>query len=436
MRAHDLVADAAGHGPVEGGRDLGAAPRRQVDAGGAHSGPERIVDQARPAAGLADRTLGQRDERARPGDPVEALAPERLDLDERLDLAQLLAGGGQVPVVEVGRDELRSREDLAVEHRAGRCAGMGLQLAERPRAIAHLPVSDRLGHAELEAHHRHVADRGGTPDRGGDAQGVDGPAGERVAERPRALEGEAPLGVDAQRPLALADVVGRFVPPLGEGRVPRHRVPAEPAQRVPPPAVPHGRHGLPGEHAAVAPTAADHGADRQQHGDPWPQAGVGAGAVRPPGQLLDQLHETLPVDEHVAPGELEHGAEVGVGDLSGDGGDRPLHHLLPAVVAEAAVLRGHEPERLARHVGPQPVLEREDRLAGLLVPAGGALVPPGQAVGLGRRRRGHQRGPHERMDLERPRRRDAGHEESAAPRPGGGGRRRPGARSGRGRGPS
>ena len=258
---------------------------------------------------------------------------------------------------------------------------------------------------------------------------------ERDPQSPRSLEREASLGVHAQRELGLADVVGRLVPPLGERHLAGHHVPAEPPERISPPAVPHGRDGLAGEHPAVAAPAADRGADRLQHGHPGSEAGVGARPVRPPGQLLHQIDETLPVDEHVAPGEVEHGAQIGAGHVGGYGGDRPAHHPLPAVVVEVGVLGGHEPERVAWPVGQQPVLQREDRLAGVLVPPGGASVPLGRA---GRAPSPPPRPParHARAHGARTTpARGGGSRTGPGPPPGGGGHARSGDRSGHGRDP-
>ncbi len=132
-----------------------------------------------------------------------------------------------------------------------------------------------------------------------------------------------------------------------------------------------------------------------------------------PGQLLDQLDELAPADEHVAPGELDYGLEFSGRHFERNGLEHVPDRRLPPRVVEVAVIRGEKPQGAARLSRDEPVLDGQRHLPCRLEPR----CRPGVLLGHPARRRpcqlSQQRGADQGVQLEPALRTDAGDEQAA-----------------------
>ena len=202
-------------------------------------------------------------------------------------------------------------------------------------------------------------------------------------------------------------------PPLGQRHVPGHHVPPEPPERIAPPRPAHLRHRLARQQAALDPATRHGRRHRAEHRHPGQDRRLRARTVRPPGEPVHELDEPVPIDQEVAPGELEHRRQVRGRHLGRDGGDGPPHGHLAATVVQLAGLDRQQTEGIARAAREEPVIEGGGRLVVLLVPPRRPHVPFGQPPWRLCLRLRDQRGPHQRVDLVPARRGQAGHEQPA-----------------------
>ena len=343
--------------------------------------PERVVDLIRPAAGGLEVALGQGEHRSDSGQPTTHVGPERLLLDECLCLGEDAPGRLEITLVEVCPGELGHGEDATEEHRLRWCVSEDSQLWQRPRTIAELPMRQRLGDRQLGAHDGHVGDLGGATNAGGHAEGVQRPAGQRLAQGAGSLERQATLRIATQGDLGLSDLVGGVVPALRQRQLAGYSVGGKPAERVPPAGVSELEHHLSIQRSALDPSSTDDRRRCPQHVDPSADRVARVRLVDPPRQLLDELDETTPIDQQVAPRVLDHRFEIAHGDGNGYRRDRPLDRGLTAAVVQAAVVRSEESEHVSRSIGQEPLIERHDHVVGVLEPARRTGVQLGQPTG-------------------------------------------------------
>ena len=197
-----------------------------------------VVDLIRPATGGLEVALGHGEHRPDSGQPTPHVGSERLLLDERLCLGEDVPGRVELAFVEMRLGELGHGQDATEEHRLGRCVGEGGELGQRPRTIAELPMRQRLGEGQLGAHDGHVGDLCGATNARGHAEGVQRPAGQRLAQGPGSLERQASLRIATQGDLGLTHLVGGIVPSLRQRQLACDAVGGEPAERVLPAGVP------------------------------------------------------------------------------------------------------------------------------------------------------------------------------------------------------
>ena len=341
-----------------------------------------VVDLIRPATGGLEVALGHGEHRPASGQPTTYVGSERLLLDECLCLGEDLPCRVQLTFLEVRLDELGHGQDATEEHRLGGCVGEGGELGQRPRTIAELPMRQRLGEVQLGAHDGHVGDLCGPTHAGSHAERVQRPAGQRLAQGPGSLERQASFRIATQRDLGRVAPRRRRRPivptaPVRVRRRWRRTGRAGPASRTSPRSAITCRFSAPLSTQRPLTTAADARStfDTGAHGV------VRARLVRPPRQLLDELHEAAPIDQEVAPRVGDHRFEIADGDGRRNRRDRsPDHGLTPAVV-EVTVARRKEPQHIARSIGQQPLIERQDHFVGTLEPARGTSVQLGQPTG-------------------------------------------------------
>ena len=104
--------------------------------------------------------------------------------------------------------------------------------------------------AELGVEDRHLRHSGGTTGAGGEAQGVERPSGEGLAERPGALEGQPAFRIVAERERGPPDVGVGLVPALGQRHLAGDGVPRRSDRRSP------SAIGRPGRPAPLGPPCA------------------------------------------------------------------------------------------------------------------------------------------------------------------------------------
>ena len=141
-------------------------------------------------------------------------------IDERFGPGQLHRGGRDVAVVGRGRGEGEHRRD-----RGSRTCGSSARSAiARSSSQGDVAVGRSRGGRSLRpiaSSTRRIDMVGrGVPDAAGDAQRVDGSSGERVAERPDALERDPRARVGAHRDRGVADDRVVVVPAARTGRCP------------------------------------------------------------------------------------------------------------------------------------------------------------------------------------------------------------------------
>ena len=144
----------------------------------------------------------------------------------------------ELALVEVGLGELdmaRMRQKSIVS------AGASARAVSSASARARSP-SSRCANASATANSTRMmvmsATCGGATHAGSHPQGVQRPAGERLAQRPGPLERQATLRIAAQGDLGLPHLVGRIVPPLRQRHLACDAVGGEPAERVLPAGLP------------------------------------------------------------------------------------------------------------------------------------------------------------------------------------------------------
>ena len=145
--------------------------------------------------------------------------------------------------------------------------------------------------------------------------------------------------------------------------------------------VPEVGHHLAIQRSALDPTSTDDRRRRPQHVDPKADRVARARLLHPPRQLLDELDETTPIDQEVAPRVLDHRFEIAHGNGGRYRRDRPLDGGLTATVVQLAVVRREEPEHVSRSIGEEPLIERHDDVVGVLEPACRTGVQVGQPTG-------------------------------------------------------
>ena len=214
------------------------------------------------------------------------------------------------------------------------------------------------------------------------AEGVERPTGQRLTESASSLERQATLRIATHGALGLPDLVGGVVPALRQRQLVCDSVGGEAAERV----LPVGR---PRSRAITSRTSAPlsthrpltTAADARSMLTRMRIAVARARLLHPPGQLLDELDETTPIDQKVAPRVLDHRFEI----THSNGGryhrERSLDGGLTTTVVQLAVVRGEEPEHVPRSIGEEPLIEGHDDVVSVLEPACRTVVQVGQPTG-------------------------------------------------------
>ena len=264
----DFVARTTWNSGVQRGGGILQVPGGEVGPGGADARPERIVDLQRPSSRAGDVACGDSQPCSNSGQPLLATGSEGLGLDQRLGLFEDATGGVELAVVDVGLGELQHGDDPAVEHRLRRRRRQLLELGEGSRSVAELAMRDGLSERQLGSKDHQVGDGRGVPNPRRHSKRVDGPPGQRVAQRPRSLQRQAAFGITAQGEIGVAHVVARLGPPFRQGDPAGDHVPDEATERVAPPGLTHLLQRPPSQRLALGPVPGEGRHTRLQHRQP------------------------------------------------------------------------------------------------------------------------------------------------------------------------